>query len=112
MPMNTLFAVNDMQRLPSGEPLENVYHYLSIGSSGDAADLLAAWVGTVLPLVQAVQSNQLVHNLIKVENLGDVGDFDEYGVGGTIGGIAAPIRNEWDTFNFTLRPSSRLVRPG
>lgn len=112
MALSDVFKVTDKQRLPSGEPLENVYFYEQIGAAGNASDLLAAFVGDVLPLLKGVQSNQLVHNLIKVENIGDVGDFDEYGAAGQIGAVGLAIRNEWDCYPFTLRPSSRAVRPG
>jgi hypothetical protein len=112
MALDDVFKVTDYQRLPSGEEVLNVYFYQRLDPAGDAADLLAVFVSDLAADVKAVQSNELVHRLYRVENLGDLADFDEYSLAGDVGGQGAGVRNEWDAWAYTLRPSTRAVRPG
>ena len=112
MPLNDIYKITDYQRLPSGEPVENVYFYQRLGAAGTAGDLEAVFVSTFLPTILGIQSQALVHNLIRFDNLGDPADFEEHSAGGIIGTLTAAIRNEWDCWRFTLRPSSKTVRPG
>jgi hypothetical protein len=112
MALNDIFRCTDYQRLPSGEQIQNVYFYERVGAVGTASDLLAWFASEFADVVKDVQSNELVHTLYKVENLGDVADFDEFSEAGDVGAAAFPVRNEWDAYAFTLRPSTRAVRPG
>lgn len=112
MALADVFQVIDFQRFPSGEPMQNVYFYLRLDPLGDASDLLAAWDSDVKSVIKAAQSADLVHYLLRVTSLGDFGDFDEFSTAGDVGDIGQPIRTTWDAVNFTLRPSTREVRPG
>lgn len=112
MALSDIYKCTDYQRLPSGEQILNVYFYERVGVTGDASDLIATFVSDMLSAVKGVQSSALVHYLARVENLGDVGDFDEFTAAGDVGDLTAPLRNEWDAYAFTLRPSTRDVRPG
>lgn len=112
MALSDVFKCTDYQRLPSGEQILNTYFYQRLDPAGDAPDLLAAFVSDVGDAVKAVQSVALVHYLWRVESLGDLADFDEFSVAGDIGDFSPGVRNEWDAYAFTLRPSTRAVRPG
>lgn len=112
MALADVFQVVDYQRFPSGEPCQNVYFYQRLDPAGDASDLLAAFEAEVKTDLKACQSGDLVHYLLRVINLGNVADFDEFSTAGDVGGIGQPIRNTFDAVNMTLRPSARTVRPG
>jgi hypothetical protein len=112
MPLADIFQVIDLQRLPSGEGIENVYFFQRQGVAGNALDMAEAFDTVLRPSILATQSSALVHYLTRVTNLGDVADFTERSSAGVVGGRAGAVRNEWDCWAYTLRPSSRAVRPG
>lgn len=112
MALNDVFQLTDLQRLPSGETILNTYFYERIDPAGSAQDLVGAWIADTRPAILGVQSSALVHYLTRAISLGDVADFYELGEAGIVGLRSGPVRNEWDCFAYTLRPSTRAVRPG
>lgn len=112
MALADIYQLFDLQRLPSGETMENVYFYERVDPAGDAQDLVGAFIADVRPSILGIQSAGLVHYLTRAISLGDVADFYELGEAGIVGARAGAVRNEWDCFAYTLRPSSRAVRPG
>lgn len=112
MALADVFKLVDYQRLPSGEQILNTYFFERDDPAGNSTDLLATFNTDMLPVIEGIQSSALVHYLTRCENLGDLGDFAEQAFSGEVGSLVAPVRNEWDAYAYTLRPSTRDVRPG
>jgi hypothetical protein len=93
------------------EELLNIFFYGNDDSDGSAADLAAGFsVEAELYLAQ-IQVEALTYEGVEVTNLFDDGDFailDDMEAG-LVSGQAYPSTV---AVNFTLRPSSRAVRPG
>lgn len=105
-----IFQLNDIQRMNSVDML-NVYFYKNDAGDGDAGDLAASWRADVLPAVAAIQSADMSHLGLSVISLFDDADFFTDGtvVPGDVGTESFP---NTDAVNFTLRATSRAVRPG
>lgn len=103
--------VLDHQQSFNSEPLHNLYTFDS-GGDGTAVNLVDAFIEDVLPLVQNMQCAQIVTDSIYAYSLGNLADLAEQTIG-TPGGLASqemlPVFN---ALNFTLKPTSRAVRPG
>lgn len=112
MALSDVYMLTDYQRFPSGESFENVWFYKRVTPAGTAQDLVGAFNAQVRPAILNLQAATVVHYLTRVISLGDVADFYELGEAGIVGANAAGLRNTFDAYAFTLRPSTRDVRPG
>lgn len=112
MALANIYQLTDVQRAPNGELVENVYFYNNSGLDGSAEGCAAAFVATLLPGIFALQSDQFDHTLISVKSLGDFSDFAELALAGVDGAVAADCLPAFNALNFTLRSTTRSIRPG
>lgn len=108
-----IYQLVDRQRFPTGELIENVYFYSDESGAGSAEDLSLAFNNDMLTgIIRDVQSIQLEHVSINVQSLGDPADFYIRVLSGAFGVETPDCMPAHDAVNFTLRTSSRAVRPG
>lgn len=99
----------------SGEEMKNIYFYRSGAGFGDATaeELLNGFFEDVLPFVLGVQSAFVDTTRITVVNLGDPMDFSEAvytALDGTF--TESEALPPFAALNYTLRLSTRAIRPG
>lgn len=106
------YQINSRQTFTT-TTLENVYFYESLDAGTSSDELAQLFIDDVLPSVRAVQSSEIVHVLVKVENLFNPSDFTQAVINfpGTFG-AAVDALPPHDAISFTLRPSTKIVRPG
>jgi hypothetical protein len=102
--------VLDLQQSFVNEPLHNIFTY-ERSTTGTAVDLINSFLDDILPLLKVMISNQITYTGIKAYSLGNLADLDEQVVDetGTLTGDMLPVFN---ALNYTLKPTSRAVRPG
>ena len=95
----------------ANEQLLNVFTFQA-DAGMTAVDVRTAFQSDLLTPIRGAQCAQLLSKRIVTQNLGDLGDNDDHDIslGGSIGGDQMlPVFN---AINYTLRPASRVVRPG
>lgn len=92
--------------------MENVYFYEKSDPDLTAVDLGDAFAATIVPLVKAVQGDEVLHNELVIINLGNLADnaTELLSGAGTFGDLE--MLPAFNAVNFTLKPVSRAVRPG
>ncbi len=103
--------VVDLKQGFAGQDIHSIFSYEDIGD-GNSFDLGGAFLEDVLPAWNDAQAVDITNTSLTVINLGDLGDNDFRSLtgGGTISGSGMlPLH---DAVNFTMKPSSRAVRPG
>jgi len=112
MATDDVFLVRDVQTF-LGEQMMNTYTYKQRTGSRGAEDLALAWIAGVLPAIQAIQNNGLVHDYVEVINYNDEGDFyvETLGSGfeGDVSGEPLPKFNAW---GYRINRATRAVRNG
>lgn len=112
MSLDTTYQLIDRQRFPTGELVENVYFFDGAVGTPSAEDLLDGFLADVIPSIIAIQSNQLVHYELIGQSLGLPADFATLSLVGQDGNFADDSLSAFTAINFTLRPATRLIRPG
>ena len=110
MALNNLYVLDFKQQFQQ-EDIHNIFTYESDGD-GSAADLNDAFNTTMLPLINAIQSSNIANVSARTINLGSLSDIDEKplsGLGALTGSDMLPLH---DAVNYTLKPTTRAVRPG
>jgi len=110
MALDQLYVV-DLKQSFENQDLHNIFTYQR-DDTGLAIDLKTAFVANVLNLINFIQFGDIKNVLLRITNLGDLSDnWDEplTGEGAVTAGQMLPVH---DAVNFTLRPTSRAVRPG
>jgi hypothetical protein len=105
-----IFVV-DLKSSFRSEPLHNIFTYHKTGSGG-AEELAAAFIDDLLPAIQILQTGDIITESVYAYSLGDLTDLAEVVVGTAGGGGDADMLPIFNALNFTLKPTSRAVRPG
>lgn len=111
MAINDVYMLTDIQSY-GVKVMENVYFFESIDTPGNAGDLIEGFIATYLPAIRQLQAAGIYHTEIKCQSLGDLSDFDDVpmalsglaGAGDTLPSFVA--------VGYSLKPDSRVVRPG
>lgn len=112
MPIDNVYMLNDVQLVASGEAIENVYFFSNDGAGGSAESLAQAFQDDILALILDCQAASVSHRIVQVRSLGNPADYFEVALSGVIGSNAGDALSAFTALNFTLRPASRVVRPG
>jgi len=110
MALDNIYVLKDVQTY-NNEEILNTYTFEG-EEGGSAVDLVNAFIEDMLPEIRPAQASQLTHTLIAAYSLGNLADLGEEVVslaGLKTGQSILPIFN---AYSFTLRPTSRAVRPG
>lgn len=105
-----LYQVKLIQQL-HGEEILNVFFYGNLENDGTAQDLALTFDVAGLAVLNNIQTADLQYKFVEVENLFDESDFHVEGVQ-SLGLVVGQTYPSVVALNFTLRPSSRAVRPG
>lgn len=110
MPISDIYVLDHKQSF-NGEPIHNIYTFLR-PEDGDALNLINAFEAELLPLVLAIQANQIKTDLLTAYTLQVGGNIDEKTL--TEQGALGPTEMlpVFNAVNFTLKPAGRAVRPG
>lgn len=110
MALDALYVLDLQQRFGQQE-IHNIFTFEGLDTHS-AVELNAAFQEDLLPKIVAIQSNQIANvglNTICLGNLGDNSFVALTGGGSFADGPMLPLH---DAINFTLKPASRVVRPG
>lgn len=112
MPLNTLYQAN-LYYMCDGEEMMNVFFYEKNDAAYTAEQLRAAFNVDVVENISPILNADITIERLRIINLGDLSDFDDYiyssPISGEVAGARLPIKN---AVNFTLYPSSRALKPG
>lgn len=109
-PIDNIYTLKHYQEY-NNEQILNIYTYL--GDVGQTAvNLVAAFQEDVLPQIRAIQASQIITTRFVAQSLGNLGDNSDVDV--FLGGFVTPVSilPVFNAIGFTLRPASRVVRPG
>lgn len=110
MALSDLYVL-DLEQSFEGQDIHNIFSYQKT-ADGTALGLNDAFAEDMLPLINAMQAEDIVNVSLNTINLGDLGDngFNVLtGAGVLTGSDMLPLH---DAINFTLKPTNRAVRPG
>jgi hypothetical protein len=111
--IDQIYQLTDNQRFPTGEIVQNVYFFADEGASGSAEDLTLAFNNDMLTgIIRDLQSDDFEHISVEAHSLGAFDDFYVRVLTGAVGGRSGDCLPAFNAINFTLRTSSRAVRPG
>jgi len=110
MALIDLFVL-DLTQTFLNEPIHNIFTYERQEEDGAPINLINAFIEDVMPALNILQSNKILNRSLKAYSLGSLDLIDERVVaaGGAISGDMLPVFN---AINYTLKPTSRAVRPG
>ncbi len=74
MALVDFYELRDFQ-FQGAQTILNVYHYRNLGTGGPAANIAQAFLDTVMPTLQTIQSVSVARTFIEVQNLGSPFDF-------------------------------------
>ena len=110
MALDNMYVVTHIQKFLS-EKILNVYTYeADVGMS--AVDVGNAFVDDMLDAINALQGDLVTNFELKTYNLGDLGDNDDRALTGHGLGTGADVLPIFNAVGYSLRPASRVVRPG
>lgn len=74
MASGDIYILKDFQR-HGGQETSNVWGYRQNGGDGGAAELVAAYIATVIPEIRTVQNVDVTHVQVEAQNVADDTDF-------------------------------------
>jgi hypothetical protein len=110
MALADIYVLDHIQSF-NNEPIHNIYTFEAI-SEGSALDLINAFEEDILPSVQLMQCDDLRTEALKAYSLGNLADLNEKTIGTGGGNTSADMLPVFNAVNFSLKPTSRAVRPG
>jgi hypothetical protein len=111
MPSGNHYELIDKQ-ISQSQILLNVYCYEQISGSGGAEELANTWETEVLPAVLDIQSANVGHTNIIVNNLDDLSDFFDKGLTGQNGSVSGDMLPVYDAFVLKMVRGTRASRNG
>lgn len=104
-----IYQLIDKQRI-DGEEILNVYFYANSGTSspGEVSDL---FIAEMIPEIIDIQGVDLMHEILVTRNILDL-EADTVTVVDAAGSVAEEAFPSVVAAAYTLRPSSRTIRPG
>lgn len=112
MPLNTTYQLRLIQTYGvAGKTMENVFFYNHTAGLGVAIDLAQVFENVMLPLINTMQTATIQNSLIKVINLGDLGDFIDYPLTGG-GNVSDDTMPPYVAVGYSLKVNTRAVRQG
>lgn len=103
--------VLDLKQFFGLEECHNIFSYERLGD-GTAVDLNNAFIEDVLPAINEVQGDVVTNSSLRTYSLGNLGDFTETALDGGGAGVAAQCLPSFAAYGFTLKPTTRAIRPG
>lgn len=112
MALGDTYLLRDVQTL-AGQECINTYYYENTNDDGTAEDLVGAFISDVLPDIQAIQHEDLVHESVDAYNLSDSEDFYAEALGATYNGdVGGEVMPKFVAWSYRLNRASRSVRNG